>query len=126
MGIQWVVLADNDSQGARDRKAVLRQLNGKAEADVLFVMPEANIEQHLCVNGFSDIYLGLLSKQTLNKVTAQPQDTDYPIQIAEALPDKLKTHAAQEVLVTIQDGSRPVPLLFQKVIEAALKLAGEK
>jgi len=126
MGIRWVVLADNDPQGTSDREAVLRHLNGQTEADVLFMMPEANIEQHLCVNGFSDIYIGLLSEQPLQKVTAQPDDADYPIQVAKALPNKLKTHAAQEVLATIQDGSRLVPMLFQNVIEAALKLAEEK
>lgn len=123
MGIQWVVLADNDFQGASDRDAVLRHLNGRTETDVLTVMPEVDIEQHLCVNGFADVYLSLLSQQTLNKVTAQPQDIDYPIQVANALPSKLKTQAAQKVLASIRDDSRPVPQLFKDVIEAALKLA---
>ena len=106
MDIQWVVLADNDGQGAKDRKAVQRQLNGRSEADVFFMMQEANIEQHLCVNGFCDVYHGLLSDQPLKNVTASPQDADYPIQIAKALPDKLKTRAAQEVLTAIQNDFR--------------------
>jgi putative ATP-dependent endonuclease of OLD family len=125
MGIQWVVLADNDTQGASDHEAVRRQLNGRSESDVLFVMPEKNIEQYLCVNGFCDVYHGLLSNQPLQKVTASPQDTDYAIQVAKALPRKLKTHAAQEVLTVIQNDSRSVPQLFQTVIEAALKLVEE-
>lgn len=125
MGIQWVVLADNDTQGASDHEAVRRQLNGRSESDVFFVMPEANIEQHLCVNGFSDVYHRLLGVQPLQKVTASPQDADFPIQIAKALPKKLKTHAAQEVLTVIRTDSRSVPQLFQNVIEAALRLAEE-
>ncbi len=125
MGIQWVVLADNDAQGAKAHKAVQRQLNGRSETDVFFVMPEANIEQHLCVNGFCDVYHGLLGEQPLNTVTASPQDAEYPIQIAKALPSKLKTHAAQEVLTAIHNDSRSVPQLFQNVIEAALKLVEE-
>lgn len=125
MGIQWVVLADNDSQGASDHEAVRGQLNGRSESDVFFVMPEANIEQHLCVNGFCDVYHGLLGDQPLQKVTASPQDADYPIQVAKALPKKLKTYAAQEVLTAIHNDSQSVPQLFQDVIEAALKLVEE-
>jgi len=126
MGIQWVVLADNDTQGSNDRDAVLRQLNGKTLADVLFMMPEETIEQHLCVNGFCDVYFNLLGEQPLQKVTANLGDIAYPIQVAKALPNKLKTAAAHEVVVAIQNGYRAVPSLFQNVIEAALKLAGEK
>lgn len=125
MGIQWVVLADNDRQGADDHKAVRRQLNGRSESDVFFVMPEENIEQHLCVNEFCDVYHGLLGAQPLKQVTASPQDADYPIQVAKALPRGLKTHAAQEVLTVIQNDSRTIPQLFQNVIEAALKLVEE-
>jgi len=106
MGIQWVVLADNDAQGASDHEAVRQQLNGRSESDVFFVMPEKNIEQHLCVNGFCDVYHGLLSTQPLKKVTASPQDADYPIQVAKALPNKLKTHAAQKVLTAIHNDFR--------------------
>lgn len=125
MGIQWVVLADNDTQGASDHEAVLRQLNGRSESDVFFIMPEKNIEQHLCVNGFCDVYRGLLGVQPLQTVTSSPQDADYPIQIANALPRKLKTHAAHEVLTVIRNDSRSVPQLFQTVIEAALRLVEE-
>lgn len=122
LGIHWVVLADNDDQGAGDRRAVLTHLNGRQEEDTLFTMCEKNIEQYLCVNGFSDIYYRLLGEQPRTKVTAQPQDPDYPLQVAKALPSKLKTHAAQEVALSMSNGSHPVPQLFQDVIEAALNL----
>lgn len=123
MGIHWVVLADNDGQGVQDHAVVRNHLNGRLEKEALFVMPEANIEQHLCVNGFSDVYYGLLGEQPRQRVTVLPQDQLYPIQVANALPHKLKTHAAQEVLAAIRNGPRPVPKLFQDVIETALKLA---
>lgn len=123
MGIHWVVLADNDAQGVKDHEVVRKYLNGRQEKDALFVMPEQNIEQYLCVNGFSDVYFNLLSEQPRQKVTAQPQEPSYPIQVADALPRKLKTHAAQQVLAAIRNDPRPVPTLFRDVIEAALKLA---
>lgn len=125
MCIKWVVLADNDDQGAKSHKVVQRQLNGHSEGDVFFMMHEANIEQYLCMNGFCDIYYKLLSAQALKKVTAPPQDKEYPIEVAKALPSDLKTHAVQEVLTAIHTDPRPVPQLFQDVIEAALKLVEE-
>jgi predicted ATP-dependent endonuclease of OLD family len=125
MGIYWVVLTDNDQQAAKDHQVVRNYLNGRLEPEALFVMPEANIEQHLCVNGFADVYYALLSDQPRQTVTAQPQDQDYPLQVANALPGKLKTHAAQQVVAAMRDDRRPVPNLFRDVIETALKLAEE-
>jgi putative ATP-dependent endonuclease of OLD family len=122
MGINWVVLADNDAQGANDHATVKKHLNGRLEAETLFVMPEANIEQHLCVNGFADVYYALLSHQPKKLVTAKPADPAYPIQVATALPKKLKTHAAQQVIGAMRAG-RPIPNLFKNAIEAAVKLA---
>ncbi|MBV5329281.1 MAG: DUF2813 domain-containing protein [Chlorobium sp.] len=124
MGIHWVVLADNDTQGARDHQVARAYLNGRLETEALFVMPEENIEQHLCVNGFSDIYYALLTEQPLQKVTLLPGNPQYPIQVAKALPSKLKTHAAQHVITAMLDAPlRPVPQLFQNVINKALILA---
>ncbi len=122
MGIHWVVLTDNDAQGANDRAAAQNHLQGRPLAEAMFVMPEANIEQHLCVNGFADVYFNLLGAQPRQGVTAQPGDPAYPLQVASALPKKLKTHAAQEVIAALR-GGRPIPDLFKNIIEAALKLA---
>lgn len=122
MGIHWVVLADNDGQGAKDHEVVRKHLNGRLERDALFVMPEENIEQHLCVNGFTDVYFALLGDQPRKQITAVPTAADYPLQVARALPKKLKTHAAQQILAAIRSG-RAVPGLFTNVVNAALTLA---
>jgi putative ATP-dependent endonuclease of OLD family len=122
MGIHWVVLADNDVQGVKDHAVVRRHLNGRPETEALCVMPEANVEQHLCTNGFVDIYYAMLGEQPLKKVTAQPQHADYPFQVANALPRGLKIQAAQKVLEAMRNG-RPIPALFTKAIDAALELA---
>ena len=124
MGIHWVVLSDNDAQGKNNVATVKKYLNGRPESEVLFVIPRptANIEEYLCCNGFLDVYWKLLGTQPRNKVTAVSNDPEYPLQIARALPNKLKTHAAQEVLTTIEKDKTPVPQLFKDVINAALKL----
>jgi hypothetical protein len=117
-----VVLADNDQQGAKDLQIVRNYLNGRVEQEALYVMPEANIEQHLCMNGYVDVYRSLLSAEPLKRVTAQPNDPTYPIQVAQSLPRQLKTHAAQQVVASMRDSNRPVPQLFQNVINAAIIL----
>jgi predicted ATP-dependent endonuclease of OLD family len=122
MGIHWIVLADNDGQGANDHAVVRKYLNGRPEPDALFVMSEANIEEHLCANGFVDVYYALLSEQPRKRVTAQPQDKNYALQVASALPKRLKTHAAQQVIGAMRAG-RPIPDLFKNAIDAAIKLA---
>lgn len=123
LGIHWVVLADNDAQGVADHQTVRSYLNGRPEADALFIMPESNIEQYLCINGFVDIYDALLTDQPRQKVTVSAADPQYPIQVARALPSKLKTHAVQQVVTAMRNGPRPVPVLFQRVIEAAINLS---
>lgn len=122
MGIHWVVLADNDAQGAKDHAAVRKHLNGRPESETLFVIPEQNMEQHLCANGFGDIYYALLGDQPRKLVTVQPRDPKYAVQVAKAFPKRLKTHAAQLVIGAMRAGT-PVPSLFKDVIDAALKLA---
>jgi len=122
LGIHWVVLADNDQQGAKDLQIVRNYLNGRVEQEALYVMPEANIEQHLCMKGYVDVYRSLLSAEPLKRVTAQPNDPTYPIQVAQSLPRQLKTHAAQQVVASMRDSNRPVPQLFQNVINAAIIL----
>jgi putative ATP-dependent endonuclease of OLD family len=74
LGIHWVVLADNDAQGANDHQVARNYLNGRQEAKALFVMPEANIEQHLCVKGFSDIYYAQLTAQALRHTLTKHED----------------------------------------------------
>ncbi len=122
MGIHWVVLTDNDQQGGSNARTVRRQLNGRTESEVLFMMNEANIEEYLCCNGFQDVYKNLLSEQLLRQVTVQPSDPEYPLQIAQKFPRKQKTRAAQDVLTEMQSEPSLVPQLFRDVIDAALQL----
>lgn len=128
MGIQWVVLVDNDIQGTNDSKAVRRHLDGRSENDVLFVIQESNIEQHLCNNGFAEVYYKLLSPPAYADVTATPRDDNFSQQVGDALSQhkfKQKTGAAHEVLDMIGDDRRLVPQMFRDIIDTALNLAGE-
>jgi hypothetical protein len=41
---------------------------------MLHVMPEDDLEQHLCVNGFGDVYENLLTAQSKQNVTVPKTD----------------------------------------------------
>lgn len=123
LGINWILLADNDAQGVSDQTTAAGYLNGKPQAELIFAMPEANIEQHLCENGYADIYYGVLSHQPKQAVTLPAGNPGYALQVANALPSGRKTRAAERVAAAIRKGTHPVPQLVRDVIDGAIKLA---
>ncbi|MBF0138581.1 MAG: DUF2813 domain-containing protein [Magnetococcales bacterium] len=123
MGVHWIALTDNDTQGKADQVKV-RQSLGKKEANrVLFVMPEDNIEQHLCESGFSAIYEGLLTPQSRSNVSVQKGTPDYIKQLAKAVKDHKKIAAVHQVLDEIRTGKNQVPKLLVDTINAAITWA---
>ncbi len=124
MGIPWVVLADNDFQGGNDIKKVRNHLNGKSEADILFFMSQANIEEYLCACGFGSIYEACLTPQTRMNVKVPPDDPSYWPQVVKAINNREfpKPAIIQTVVQSINSG-QPVPPLLSQVIMAAKKLA---
>ncbi len=121
LGISWVTLADNDKQGQSDIRKVRAALNGRSEKRMLHVMPEDNLEQHLCVNGFGDVYENLLTAQTRKQATVANTDAAYWQQVTKAVSDH-KIVAIQTVLQEIRNG-RPVPRLLRRVVFTAANLA---
>ena len=88
---------------------------------MLHVMPEDNLEQHLCVNGFGDVYENLLTDQTRKQVTVAKTDPAYWKQLTKAVSDH-KIVAIQTVLQEIRNG-RSVPRLLKRVVVTAANLA---
>lgn len=122
MGIHWIALTDNDlGQGKPDQTKVRHSLGSRAENEVLFVMPEEDIEQHLCISGFSHVYESFLTTQTQTKITAQKTDPIYFKQLTKAVEDH-KIAAVHQVIEDIRAGAS-VPPLFERTIDAAIKWA---
>ena len=122
MGIHWIALTDNDlGQGKPDQTKVLNSLGVRAEEDVLFVMPEDDIEQHLCASGFGHVYEGFLTPQTQAKINVPKTDPGYFKQLTKAVDDH-KIAAVHQVIDDIRAGAI-VPPLFERTIDAAIKWA---
>ena len=121
LGISWVTLTDNDQQGQSTIQKVRAALKGRNEKRILHVMSEEDLEQHLCVNGFGDIYENLLTAQTKRLVTVANTDPAYWKQVTKAV-SKHKFVAIQTVLDEIRNG-RPVPRLLKRAVISAANLA---
>ena len=121
LGIQWVVLTDNDRQGKQTVQKVRAALNGRQERSVLHIMPEDDLEEHLCKNGYDDIYENLLDNNTPQQVTVPKTDPDYWKKVTKAVKAH-KIEAIQSVLNEMR-GGRPIPQLLQKAVFTATDLA---
>jgi putative ATP-dependent endonuclease of the OLD family len=121
VGISWLALTDNDQQGQLDIQKARNALNGRVERRMLHVIPEDDLEQHLCTNGFGDVYENLLTLQTQRQVNVPKNDPAYWRQVTKAVRDH-KIVAVQNVLQEIRRG-RPVPRLLKRAVITAANLA---
>ena len=146
LGIRWCVLADNDGQGRADQRHAQAYAGAIPIADLLHVMPEDDIEQHLCAQGFGSIYQAIYDahpqvQQTRPvappcgscgrtqppqpSLTAQPSDPQYWPQLLKVIRNVLvKPEAAMEVVRRIRTNAVPVPPLLANAIRKAVTLAG--
>ena len=122
MGIHWIALTDNDSQGKKDQEKVHKSLGERQVNNVLFVMDEDDIEQHLCANGFSKIYGDLLSRQTQSDIVITKNYCNYLKNHTKAV-SKFKIAAVYQILDVITEEKIPVPTLLVDTINAAIAWA---
>lgn len=121
MGIRWVALTDNDSQGKSDQEKVRTTLESRSESEVLFIMPEDNIEQHLCESGFTHVYESFLTSESTAKIKVDRADPEYHRQLTKVV-EKHKIPAVHKVIEEVQNGAS-VPPLLEKTIDAAIRWA---
>lgn len=120
MGIYWIALTDNDHpQGESDQEKVRTSLGSRQLDDVLFVMQEDDVEQHLCACGFTHIYESFLTQQSQANINVPKTDREYPKQLTKAVSNN-KIACVHKVLEEIQGGAA-VPPLFERAINAAIR-----
>lgn len=124
LGIEWFVLADNDTEGRKYVTSAKNHLNGRAAADHIRLLDHGHMEVFLSVEGFGHIYEATVSAQKKNTVTAPQGTTDYWKQVANAQAKNTKTKNSLAVAdAMIRQGPQVVPQLLQDVINQARTLA---
>lgn len=126
LGIHWCALTDNDQQGQKDQQHVTSYTPPADLPAVLHVMPESDIEVHLCSAGFGAVYEAYLTPQLKAGVTVAPSHEDYWPQVLKAIKNVrgYKPAAALEVTRQVQAGKTPVPPLLETAIRKSVELAG--
>lgn len=126
-GIRCCALTDNDGQGKADQTHLRSYTPVADQANAIHVMPEDDVEGHLCAQGFGAIYQAYLTQQTQGQVTVQQGHPNYWKQVLTAIKNAKafkKPNAAIEVVQRIQSGAVPVPPLIQTAIQQGVALAG--
>lgn len=126
MGIDWCFVADADKAGQDYIRTADKYLNGKTRDQHIFTLPNDNMEEFLCNNGYVDVYERFISDQKIqtNQITASQGSVDYYKQLLEVCENNFKIPAAHEVISKIQQcGSSGVPPLIKNIIEKSRKIA---
>lgn len=126
MGIRWCALTDNDAQGQDDQAHVTNYTPATSLADALHVMPEPDMETHLCAAGFGVIYEAFLTPQRRTQLSVGSNHADYWPQVLRAIKSVrgFKTAAALQVAQQIESGNIPAPPLLETAIRKSVELAG--
>lgn len=125
-GIRCCALTDNDGQGQADQTHLRNYIPVADHGNAIHVMPEEDIEGHLCTQNFGAVYQAYLTPQTQTQVDVQPSHSDYWKQVLKAIKNAKgfkKPSAALEVVQRIHSGAA-VPPLIQTAIQQAVSLAG--
>lgn len=125
LGISWCVLADNDRQGKADQGHARSYSESADLTALLHVIPEDDIESHLCAAGFGSVYEAYLSDQVASRVTVDKGEPGYWSEVLKAVKNIMSKPAATiEVANMIREKAAPVPPLLETVIKKAVTLAG--
>ncbi len=124
LGIEWFVLADNDSAGRKFKRTALRQIKSREEREHVQLLDHGNMEVFLCKEGFGDVYEKGVSGRKRKTVTAKKNSSAYWKQVSKA-QSAGKPERVLDVVERIREhGRETVPDLIKRVIEQAIGLAG--
>ena len=124
LGIEWFVLADNDSAGENYRNSAKDQLGSRREEDHMRLLDHGTMEVFLCMEGFGEIYEENIAPQKKGDVTEENETLEYWQQVVKAQQRNSKPRnslaVAEQMIIKGKDS---VPNLLQEIIEQVRKLA---
>lgn len=126
LGIEWLVVADGDSEGGRYISSTQKQIGSRPESRHLHKLAHGDMEVFLCMEGYGSVYEANMSAQKKRTVTAERGTRAYWNQVTDAPKKKSKPRNAMAVIEQMESrGKESVPTQLRKIIECALDLAKE-
>lgn len=122
LGIEWLLVADGDSQGDNYKNSVKNHLNTRSLKERVFQLEHENIELFLCMEGFGNLYKGNISPQKKNIVLPENETVEYWASVIKAQPSNFKTRMATLVGEYIIQ-TRKVPEQLKDIINQSINLA---
>lgn len=91
LGIEWVTLVDNDTEGRNYEKTAEGFISeGGEKSDHIYMLDHGNMEVFLCMEGFGDIYKSTVAGHKRSDTTAEEGTLGYWKQVAKAQKRKVK------------------------------------
>lgn len=126
MGIEWLVVADCDSQGDNYIKSAKGQIEGRSETRHLHQLQHGDMELFLCVNGYGSIFEANMSLQKAGIVTSEKGSLEYWKQVLRAQSDTPKPQKVVEVVDNIEkEGEQGIPIQVRRILDVVVELAEE-
>lgn len=123
LGIDWLVLADADSEGTKYSNSAKAQLKGRPESSHILQLPSENMEVFLCISGFGDIYEANIADQKKSTITAPHGTLQYWTEVTKAQVRNSKPKSALEASQRMMLDPEKVPEFLISAIEKSRTLA---
>jgi putative ATP-dependent endonuclease of OLD family len=127
LGIEWLVVADQDEKGNNYIESAKNQLAGRDEQAHLHQLEHGVIEVFFCMNGYGSIFEENKSEQKITKNPITADKNTEPLNYWEQVVKVQSLTKPQAALAIVEEIEKPnsagVPQQIQHIINQAISLA---
>lgn len=130
LGIDWLVVADNDHAGQQYLTTASAQLNGRPQGRHLHKLNHGDMETYMCMEGYGAVFEANVSPQKQKTITKTSGTVEYWKQVIKArqrtfTKPKAMTAICKEIKDRKDKGESDVPEQITRIVDTALHLAKE-
>lgn len=130
LGIDWLVVADNDHAGQQYLTTASAQLNGRPQGRHLHKLNHGDMETYMCMEGYGAVFEANVSPQKQKTITKTSGTVEYWKQVIKArqrtfTKPKAMTAICKEIKDRKDKGESDVPEQITRIVDTALQLAKE-
>ena len=124
LGIEWLVVADDDQAGNKSIRTSKQHIGQRPESEHIHRLEHGTLEEYLCMEDYGHIFEQNMSSQKINTVIADKGTPEYWKQVIEAQPQKSKPSNAVAVIEEMRNrGEEGIPTQLRSIVECAIRIA---